>query len=72
MMTAATITPKEPSASLRTSKKAARMLKFPSRDDARITMPNTLATKPMTPKTSSSVPGTSGGRNSRRTPSTAV
>ena len=48
------------------------MLKFEPRLEARMVMAMMFATRPMMPKISSSLAGTSGGSNSRRIPSMAA
>src|SRR5690606_8672570 len=72
MTTAATMTPTDPSASLTTSRNAARRLRFARRPDASTAIATTFPTSPTTPNTSSSDEGTSGGATSRRTPSTTA
>ena len=69
MTIAATMTASDPSASLSTSRKAARMLKLPSRPPANTSIAPILATRPTTPKTSMIPDATSGGANSRWMPS---
>nr|KEP23203.1 hypothetical protein DA06_10850 [Georgenia sp. SUBG003] len=69
MTTALTITATEPSASLRTSRNAARMLRLSVRPPASTTMATTLPARPTTPNTSRPPAGTSGGAESRRMPS---
>ena len=49
---AAAMTPTEPSASLTTSRKAARALRLESRPPARMSMETMLATRPIAPMTS--------------------
>jgi hypothetical protein len=72
MMPAATITATEPRASLTTSRKAARMLRLLSLAPARMAIDTTLPSRPTTPKATIRPDATSGGSNSRRTPSTST
>ena len=69
---AATITATEPSASLATSRKAARMLRFASRPPARISRETAFATRPRTPTRSIGPASTSGGEARRHAPSHAT
>jgi hypothetical protein len=72
MTSAATITPREPRASLSTSRKAAFMLRLESLPPASTRIATRFASRPTTPKTSSSPEAISGGAPRRRMPSTAV
>jgi len=67
--TALTMTATDPRASLTTSRNAARMFREAPRPPASTAMEAMLPTRPTMPNTSSPVEVTSGGSNSRRTPS---
>jgi hypothetical protein len=62
----------EPRASLATSRKAARMLRFDRRSEARTSIETTLPTSPTTPKATSIVDGISGGLRNRPIASTTT